>query len=158
VLNALLAVSVVIAARLQLLQLACIALGQVRQSATASLAEAAVRVPLLILLLRYNGIEGAPIASAISAVGIGVSYLSYGLARQLGMKAQTALRFHLSGVLPIAALLTIGAGIAEFLPLARTWVQFAIEGASVAGVVILCAIVASPVLRGRIRERFADAG
>ena len=146
-LNALLAVSVVVATRLQFLQLATIALGKIRQSATASLAEAAVRVPLLVLMLRYLGIEGAPIASTISGILIGGAYLSYALTRHLGVERRKAWLFHLHGLVPLAMLLAVGAGFAWALPPAAAWAQFAVESILAASVLMVGAVMASPAVR-----------
>jgi O-antigen/teichoic acid export membrane protein len=157
-LNALLAVSVVVATRLQFLQLATIALGKIRQSATASLVEAAVRVPLLVVMLRCMGIEGAPIASTMSGILIGGAYLSYVLARQLGIEGHEAGRFHLHGIVSIAILLAVGTGIAWALPLALTLAQFAVEGFLSAAVLTAGAVMTSPAIRALIRKRMLLRG
>ncbi len=131
------------------------ALGGIRQSAKATLVEAAIKLPLQIALMRVVGLIGVPIAGVTAVLLVSGWYLPRVTARLLQQPFSVQLRLWGENLLRLAVTVALGIGcrgVVGRLHLARTWPSFVATAAVVGALLVVVTYAGDPGLRAALRS------
>lgn len=136
-------------------------LGAIRETAWVSLAEAAVKVPLQILLLRRYGLIGLPIATCVGALSVSGWYLPSLVARHVGEAPGRHVARNLGNVARVAVAVLIGRALHSIiarLPVAWNVPRFILAAAAVGTLFAALGLATDRQLLDRVRGALKGRG
>lgn len=134
------------------------ALGAIQRASRTALAEAAIKVPLQYVLLRWLGLPGLPLAAAVASLSMSGWVLPGVLAERLGESPAAHRRQWARNVARVLVAVLAGwlaQHLIDRLGVAWTWPKLAVSGVVVGGLFTAAAFALDAGLRGDARRGFA---
>jgi O-antigen/teichoic acid export membrane protein len=148
--NIALCASAILTSRMFLMNTIVCAFGEIARASWGTLAELAVRVPMMLLGLRLLGPVGIPLAIIVGTSALNVWWFPRLVGRRVGLSYLEALRAQASGTPAVLVSFLIGVAAALALPRPTVWAAFFVEAACVESVAIASAFLCSRAIRRRL--------
>jgi O-antigen/teichoic acid export membrane protein len=150
-------VSTLVTARSFLMYIVLTGLGEIRLTAWLAVLEPALRIPLMVLLLRFLGPAGLPLATSL---GIGllslVVYPTY-VARKIELSRREGFALQMRAFPALVATMAVGAAVAILIPTVHHWPAFIAKTAVVFAGVAVTALISSAAFREQVSLGMARA-